>query len=206
MLCTVAVTQLLSIPSYPFCLRGDDFRIAFAHLGELRSVLPSSVKVLALTATATEETFKANVDRLSLKDPTIVALPPERPNIFYSVHEMVSMDSFSSNIARDIKQKKTDYPETVIFCWQYLDCTNMYLISLNKLGSDITDPPGFPNLQQFRIVDIFTRASTVEMKEKILSSFCLVNSKLRILIATTAFGMGIDCLDIRINSTLGPTS
>ena len=33
--------------------KGDDFRIAYAHLGELRSVIPSHVNVLALTTTAT---------------------------------------------------------------------------------------------------------------------------------------------------------
>ena len=35
-----------------FTYRGDDFRTAFAHLGEIRSIIPSSVKVLALTASA----------------------------------------------------------------------------------------------------------------------------------------------------------
>ena len=32
--------------------RGDQFRIAFTHLGEIRSIIPSTVNVLALTATA----------------------------------------------------------------------------------------------------------------------------------------------------------
>ena len=66
------------------CHRGDEFRIAFAHLRELRSVLPSTVPIVALTATATKDTFKAVVKRLSLNDPKIVALPPERPNIPHS--------------------------------------------------------------------------------------------------------------------------
>ena len=44
---------------------------------------------------------------------------------------------------------------------------------------------------------MYTRASTTEMKEKVLNSFCAQGGKLRVVIATTAFGMGVDCSDIR---------
>ena len=47
--------------------RGDDFRIAYAHLGELRSVIPSHVNVLALTATATLATLRAVERNLNLR-------------------------------------------------------------------------------------------------------------------------------------------
>ena len=43
---------------------GDEFRKAFSQIGDLRSLLPSSVNVLALTATATIDTFHAVTKRL----------------------------------------------------------------------------------------------------------------------------------------------
>ena len=43
---------------------------------------------------------------------------------------------------------------------------------------------------------MYTRASSENMKQKILTSFMTAGSKLRTLIATTAFSMGIDCPDI----------
>ena len=43
---------------------------------------------------------------------------------------------------------------------------------------------------------MYTRASSNDMKKKVLLSFMAVNGTLRIVIATTAFSMGIDCPDI----------
>jgi len=48
--------------------RGDDFRKAFSEIGSLRSIIPRSVNILALTAIATKETLDVVTERLSLKD------------------------------------------------------------------------------------------------------------------------------------------
>ena len=40
---------------------GDKFRTAFAHIGEVRSLLLSGVSVMALTATATAMTYHLDV-------------------------------------------------------------------------------------------------------------------------------------------------
>ena len=57
-------------------------------------------------------------------------------------------------------------------------------------------PIGYPDFHQFRMVEMFTRASTKEMKDKVLKSFINKDSKLRLVVATTAFSMGIDCPNI----------
>ena len=44
---------------------------------------------------------------------------------------------------------------------------------------------------------MYTRAAKIHMKEKVIKSFCEKGSKIRVVIATTAFCMGIDCPDIR---------
>ena len=47
---------------------GDEFRKTFTQIGDIRSLVPSSVKVLALTATATCETYYVVTGRLSMNE------------------------------------------------------------------------------------------------------------------------------------------
>ena len=56
---------------------GAEFRPTFAEIGNLRSIIPSNV---ALTATATSETYHVVVHQLALVDPVLVALPPHQHN------------------------------------------------------------------------------------------------------------------------------
>ena len=64
------------------------------------------------------------------------------------------------------------------------------------MGSSFTEPCGYPDLHQFCLLDMYTRASTKRMNEKVLKSFLVPSGLLRVLIATAAFSMGIDCQDI----------
>jgi len=59
----------------------DEFRSAFSKIGDLRSILSAGINVMALTATATVETFDIMSRRLSMKDPTPIALLSTRDNI-----------------------------------------------------------------------------------------------------------------------------
>ena len=64
-----------------------------------------------------------------------------------------------------------------------------------SLGPHFVEPPGSPDYVKYRVVDMFTRCTHTSVKKKIIEQFTTPSS-LRIVIATIAFGMGINCPDI----------
>ena len=84
-----------------FC-RGDSFRREFARIGEIRSIVPSNVKVMALTTTATALTRKVVISRLCMNDPFIIYVPPTKTNIFYTVTQKSSLNNIILQIADEL--------------------------------------------------------------------------------------------------------
>jgi len=91
-------------------------------------------------------------------------------------------------------------PKTVIFCRTLQNCATFFATIKRLLGKNITDPPGalYNGHLECRLVEVFTAVSTPKMREAVLKEFCKPDTKLRVLVATTAFGMGVDCPDIDI--------
>jgi len=81
--------------------------------------MPSSVKILPLTATATKNTLDCVICSLSLEDP---AVPPNRPNIKYVVKRHTSMQDFTQKIIDDLMSKRVNMPKTIVFCWSLQNC------------------------------------------------------------------------------------
>ena len=150
-----------------------------------------------MTATSTIATLDAVKSVLCTSDPVIIGLAPQRNNITYYVQPKPDIAVLINELVEEIKQKQNTFPKTVLFCRRYNDCSLFYLSLRKRLGPFFTFPSGYPDLQQFRIADMYTRACTPEVREKILNTFTQTSSHLRLVIATSSFGMGIDCADIR---------
>ena len=106
------------------------------------------------------------------------------------------MDEFTSDISEELIAKQSNFPKTVAFVRSYKDCSCIYSIIKRKSGVYFTAPPRFPDTSEFRLVDMYTRVLTNEKKSQVMESFSSASGKLRLIIATTAFGMGVDCPDI----------
>lgn len=124
---------------------GDQFRKTFAMIGELRSLIPTSVNILALTATATTETFHIVVRRLAMSNPTLIALPPNRDNISYKVHAKVDINELVTLLCIELKAKRCAFPKTLIFVRMYQHCSNLYMLIKKEMAASFTEPSGYPN-------------------------------------------------------------
>lgn len=175
------------------------------HFHALVSIIPSNVHILALTATATKETFHIVCSRLSLENPVVVALSPDRPNLMLSVVKLPKIEDYTKQLSQDLRLSKMSYPKTIIFCHCYQDVSGMYSNLIHYLGIDKTEPPGYPNVLKYRLVSMYSRATTPEMKEKIISAFTQQHTVLRVVIVTTAFSMGLDCPDVHQVVHWGPS-
>ena len=66
-------------------IRGTTFRHVLARIGEVRSLIPSSVHVMALTATATSSDRIAVTQMIGLQNPYTLKQTPSKPNIVYHI-------------------------------------------------------------------------------------------------------------------------
>ena len=64
------------------------------------------------------------------------------------------------------------------------------------LGINFTETTGSPDIPFFRLVDMYTSVTDQTIKEEIIRLFT-TKSHLRVVVATSACSMGIDCKDVR---------
>ena len=166
--------------------------------------MPKGIPIIALTGTATSEVYEVVCRKLSLDDPVTIGLSPGQDNIKYYVEPLPSINLLCEFLTEKISSYHVNFPKILIFCRTIAECASLYQTIRLKLGNNFTDPPGYPDYHRFRLVDMYTRASSNDMKKKVLSSFMTAAGKLRIVIATAAFSMGIDCPDISKVIHYGP--
>jgi ATP-dependent DNA helicase RecQ len=153
---------------------GHEFRKDYTRLGELKERFPD-VPVIALTATADAKTRIDITNQLHMKQPAIFVSSFDRPNIKYMILER------SDEIKQLDEFIKTHHPDDtgIVYCLSR-DKVERVSTALNKLGYKAV--PYHAGLSQNE------RAMNQELfniEEKI------------IVVATIAFGMGIDRPDVR---------
>ena len=202
------VTELMTILSAVY-YRGETFRKDFARIGELRSIIPDGVNIMALTATASNSLRNGIMKTLGMRNAHVISISPNKRNIKYSVLNLETIDESFGPIADEIVEKQDGMDKVLIFCRTINDCSTLYFYFKKKLGSKFTHPEGAPDISKYRRVEMFHSCTEPCVKDQIIQSFTSTESTLpclKIVIATIAFGMGIDCPDIHRIIHFGPPS
>ena len=163
--------------------------------------------MMALTATATKETRVKVMKVLGMSPSScaIINTSPEKANIYLNVKEKMPVPDFVQRVSKVIVCDGMKSKKMLIFCRTYEDCYCFYQGFKSTLGGKFTAPMNAPNLPRFRLVDMYTRCTQNEVKEHIVTEFSKPDGKLRVVIATIAFGMGVDCPNISYIVHWGPS-
>ena len=187
--------------------RGDDFRKDYSRLSMLCANFPS-VPVLALTATASKSDVAQIKESLNLKNPLEVIATPNRTNVFYDkvLREGEDVDFFIellTPIVEQLGEKTVTYPLTVLYLplkW----CGFAFKYFEKHLGDKQYFPAAVDQLPENIMFAQFHAPQTKAMKEQILKELASPTSKVRVIFATVAMGMGVDIPSIRNVIHVGP--
>lgn len=152
---------------------GHDFRPAYREISEAKAIHPNA-PMIALTASATDRVKEDIVSQLGLKSPKIVSGSLERKNISYRVQT-------SENKLKSI----------IEFCQLRPNETGIIYCQTRKSVKDVVT-----QLRAHRIPAGFYHGGLSASDRSFMLENWLKN-QLKVMVATNAFGMGIDKPDVR---------
>ncbi|MCU7547635.1 RecQ family ATP-dependent DNA helicase [Chitinophagaceae bacterium LB-8] len=152
---------------------GYDFRPSYLRIASLRDHLPN-VPVLALTASATEEVQKDICKQLQFKTPHIIRQSFERKNLSYSVFNVDSRLNKLADILSKVPGTAIVYCKSRRRTVEIASLLQMHGFSAQHYHAGLTN------------------------EERAQSQQGWIENKIKIIVCTNAFGMGIDKPDVRV--------
>jgi ATP-dependent DNA helicase RecQ len=156
---------------------GHDFRPEYRRLREMMDQINPNIPVIALTATATPKVKSDIIKNLELRDPNIFISSFNRANLYYEIQPKIQKDQTIRSIVRYILQQKGK---------------SGIIYTLNrKTTEELADMLGANGIKAVAYhagLDSKLRAERQDL---------FLNEDVQVIVATIAFGMGIDKPDIR---------
>jgi|HubBroStandDraft_1064217.scaffolds.fasta_scaffold05613_8 ATP-dependent DNA helicase RecQ len=152
---------------------GHDFRPEYRRLAELKTRFPDA-SIHAYTATATERVRGDIVDQLGLRDPAVLVGSFDRPNLLYRVRPKLDVNA---QIAETIRRHKDE--ASIVYSISRNDTERIaaYLVSEGVRAA--------------------AYHAGMEADERRRTQDRFAAEEIDVVVATVAFGMGIDRSDIR---------
>lgn len=154
-------------------LWSEDFRQSLAKIPEFYNLFNKRPPILALTATATNITVNKITTLLKLNNPQLIIGDPDRKNIYYRIIK-------TSNKERDLLSYLSRHKDKGLIYTLTIKNAEYLYYELQELGYKVGLYHGM-----------------LEPDEKKRVQALYTNGTLNLMVATNAFGMGIDIPDIR---------
>ena len=154
---------------------GHDFRPDYRKINSAVQEIDTKLKIIALTATATPKVQDDIIKNLNLNKPNIFKSSFNRPNLFYEVKHK------TENVDKDIVSfiKKNEGKSGIVYC-----------LSRKKVDE-------FTSLLQLNNINALPYHAGLENKIRSSNQEHFLMHRCDVIVATIAFGMGIDKPDIR---------
>jgi ATP-dependent DNA helicase RecQ len=156
---------------------GHDFRPEYRRLKEMMEEINSQVPIIALTATATPKVQSDIVKNLALREPEVLISSFNRANLYYEVQPKVKKESTVKSIVKYISGHKRK---------------SGIIYTLNrKTTEELADLLIANNIKAVAYHAGLDQKLRADRQDQFL------NEDVQVIVATIAFGMGIDKPDIR---------
>src|SRR6201991_4107706 len=156
---------------------GHDFRPEYRRLREMITQIHPDIPVIALTATATPKVQSEIIKNLDLRNPHIYTSSFNRPNLYYEIQPKVKKEQTLKSIVKFISQNKGK--------------SGIIYTTNRKTTEELAKL-----LQQNDIKAVAYHAG-IDGKLRSDRQDAFMNEDVQVIVATIAFGMGIDKPDIR---------
>ncbi len=156
---------------------GHDFRPEYRRLREMMDLIDEKIPVIALTATATPKVQSDIVKNLGLRKPKIFISSFNRPNLYYEIQPKINLDQTNKSIVRFIQQHKNK---------------SGIIYTLNRKTTE-----ELAKMLMANGIKAVAYHAGLDSKLRSDRQDQFLNEDVDVIVATIAFGMGIDKPDIR---------
>ena len=156
---------------------GHDFRPEYANIKKIIQKLNYDIPIIALTATATEKVRYDIIKNLELNKPAIYISSFNRPNLYYEIVPKISKEATIKHIVKYIYNNRNK---------------SGIIYTLNRKSTE-----ELAELLMANGIKAVAYHAGLEQKLRTQRQDDFLNETVQVIVATIAFGMGIDKPDIR---------
>ena len=154
---------------------GHDFRPEYRNLKSILDRINNKIPIIALTATATSKVQDDIVKNLGIKDAEVFKSSFNRPNLFYEIKQKT--EDVNRDIISFIKQREGK--SGIIYC--------LSRKNVNELSQVL----------QLNNINALPYHAGLDSKVRVKNQDMFLMEECDVIVATIAFGMGIDKPDVR---------